>query len=280
MASARKILGMNLPPLTKRDAWAATFEHLFNGLDTPRTDCPLHLPDAPPLARSVEEEAEQPPNDLQIQIMSVLSHLNQIPFPHYIKQQKYVSQWNNIHFQSHVKRTTHWLMSKDLANTTYGVIIQPSLSADWIESQWVVNHVPDISYMTISTKTLSSQVEVMTADRYDHTEITFLEDVPYCLDAGEATPGTIVSISACYPSSFPGNNRDVSQQWIWANDATFRPFANETLCLTNIYGRVTVEVCKNIVEQNYAYCGPAIGDTGSGNIYFGSDVNSLGVIVV
>ena len=34
--------------LTKRDAWSASFDHLFDALDTPRTDTPMHAPDAPP----------------------------------------------------------------------------------------------------------------------------------------------------------------------------------------------------------------------------------------
>jgi hypothetical protein len=36
--------------LTKRDAWAGTFESLLT-LDEPRTDCPLHLPEGPPVCR-------------------------------------------------------------------------------------------------------------------------------------------------------------------------------------------------------------------------------------
>ncbi len=39
----------NLPNfLTKRDAWSASFAHLFDELPSPRTDTPYHLPDAPP----------------------------------------------------------------------------------------------------------------------------------------------------------------------------------------------------------------------------------------
>ena len=34
--------------LTRRDAWAASFDHLFDELPAPRTDAPMHLPDAPP----------------------------------------------------------------------------------------------------------------------------------------------------------------------------------------------------------------------------------------
>lgn len=33
--------------LTKRDAWSAPFDWLFEELDEPRTDAPMHLPDAP-----------------------------------------------------------------------------------------------------------------------------------------------------------------------------------------------------------------------------------------
>ena len=34
--------------LTRRDAWAASFDHLFDELPAPRSDTPMHLPDAPP----------------------------------------------------------------------------------------------------------------------------------------------------------------------------------------------------------------------------------------
>jgi len=35
--------------LTKRDAWAATFDELLT-LDAPRTDAPMHFPEPPPVA--------------------------------------------------------------------------------------------------------------------------------------------------------------------------------------------------------------------------------------
>ncbi len=46
MATARKLLGVKAPPLTKRDASANTFDHLVNELPAPRTDTPTALPRA------------------------------------------------------------------------------------------------------------------------------------------------------------------------------------------------------------------------------------------
>lgn len=87
MATVRRLFGMNATaaPLTERDAWAATFEHLFLKLDAPRSDCPLTLPDAPPPshptlpgrpvkgpAHAARLEAAQHVNDLQATILMSL----------------------------------------------------------------------------------------------------------------------------------------------------------------------------------------------------------------
>jgi phospholipase C len=45
-ATLKRLFG--LPSfLTKRDAWAVPFDHLFEELDAPRSDAPMHLPPAP-----------------------------------------------------------------------------------------------------------------------------------------------------------------------------------------------------------------------------------------
>lgn len=46
-----------------RDAWAATFEHVFMTRKTPRTDCPVSLPSPPGVESSVPTNS--PMNDLQ-----------------------------------------------------------------------------------------------------------------------------------------------------------------------------------------------------------------------
>jgi hypothetical protein len=94
MATTRILLGMSTTPLTKRDAWSATFEHLFTTFDEPRTDCPLHLPAAPPPANITEEEL--PVNDLQKQIMEMHANLAGVPFPNHVQRQGQVSEWLQV----------------------------------------------------------------------------------------------------------------------------------------------------------------------------------------
>jgi phospholipase C len=44
LGTLRKWFKLKQPPLTKREAWAATFEDITDQRTTPRTDCPLTLP--------------------------------------------------------------------------------------------------------------------------------------------------------------------------------------------------------------------------------------------
>lgn len=279
---SRKLLGINLSPLTKRDAWAATFENVLETVNTPRTDCPMHLPASPPVAKLPEVEAAQEPNDLQMHIMTVLSHLTHTPFPDHITKQAHVSEWVGAHFENHKVRTATWKRSKNVDAVTYQVVTQPLASDNWIDRSWTVNHQPGVPAMTVSTRRLVSQVEHTTTDKQTHKRITETASIPYCLDA-EPKAGAVVGISVCYPSQSPLHNRDPHQHWIWSNDATFRPYANQTLCLTNHRHEeelgVTLEVCEDLVNQHWAYHGAAPGDTGNWAIYFGDATNGLGVIV-
>jgi|EP00942_MAST-04A_sp_MAST-4A-sp1_P013176 phospholipase C len=64
--------------LTKRDAWAATFDTRLN-LTSPRTDCPMKLPEAPTSLgkEHAENEAKLELNDLQKQIVTNFHLLHQ-----------------------------------------------------------------------------------------------------------------------------------------------------------------------------------------------------------
>jgi phospholipase C len=63
IATVNKIFNIT-EHLTKRDAWSGTFEKLFFQLSTPRTDCPMTLPDVPETtAEELETIRNLPLND-------------------------------------------------------------------------------------------------------------------------------------------------------------------------------------------------------------------------
>jgi phospholipase C len=78
LATVKKLFNVDSLPLTKRDAWASTFEDVFMQRDTPRTDCPETIPTPPGLFQTLEEfeaEANAPVNDLQKSFLSFISLL-------------------------------------------------------------------------------------------------------------------------------------------------------------------------------------------------------------
>lgn len=82
ISTVRKIFSAedaDVKPLTKRDAWAATFEDRLTELTEPRTDCPMTLPAAPKTlsAEHAAQEAVQPLNDLQVDIVAAYDALRE-----------------------------------------------------------------------------------------------------------------------------------------------------------------------------------------------------------
>jgi len=117
MATVRKILKIPEGPLTARDGWSATFEHVLEKLTEPRTDCPWHLPEpmAPAMLNNPEnlaKEAAQAPNSLQKHISTVVAHLSGEPAPPKHKNQGEVSPWLMHHVEKHKARTAAWRKSK------------------------------------------------------------------------------------------------------------------------------------------------------------------------
>jgi phospholipase C len=214
MATVRKMFGMKSAPLTKRDAWSATFEQAFN-LTVPRADCPVHLPKAPAPAANYkpEVEMEMPVNDLQKHIMTLHAHLAGVEFPSHILKQGQVSEWLRVHFNKHKEGTLNWKKSKKAADDRYLGLHLNSPANVFVEKTWVINKHHDISFYTIATRNVSPAI---------------------CLDYGTAQPkaGSVVGVSDCYPSPSPLTNRDPGQQWLWMYDSTIRPAAFSTLCLT------------------------------------------------
>eukprot|EP00300_Choanocystis_sp_HF-7_P029612 c3685_g1_i1.p1 GENE.c3685_g1_i1~~c3685_g1_i1.p1 ORF type:complete len:483 (-),score=101.88 c3685_g1_i1:16-1464(-) len=64
--------------LTKRDAWASTFESVFDTLDAPRTDTPRTMPELvfQPTAEELARQAANPLSDFQLQMAYVAASLD------------------------------------------------------------------------------------------------------------------------------------------------------------------------------------------------------------
>ncbi|CAM8886454.1 unnamed protein product [Rhodiola kirilowii] len=79
-ATVKKIFNLQSPFLTKRDAWAGTFETVLTRI-TPRTDCPEQLPTPPPIRMSDPNEDAKITEFQQemIQLASVVTRDHLLP---------------------------------------------------------------------------------------------------------------------------------------------------------------------------------------------------------
>lgn len=73
-ATLKKIFNLKGDFLTKRDAWAGTFEQVWANRTSPRTDCPTVLPDVPTMERY--QQVNQPVDDLQKEFIAMAGGLN------------------------------------------------------------------------------------------------------------------------------------------------------------------------------------------------------------
>lgn len=74
-ATVKKIFNLKSGFLTKRDAWAGTFEGILQLRDSPRTDCPDKLPE-PTKLRPTEAKEDAALNDFQIELLQLAAQLN------------------------------------------------------------------------------------------------------------------------------------------------------------------------------------------------------------
>ncbi|CAL4957575.1 unnamed protein product [Urochloa decumbens] len=74
-ATIKKIFNLSSDFLTKRDAWAGTFEHIFTELEQPRTDCPETLPEVP-FERPTPPKENGWLSDFQRELVELASFLN------------------------------------------------------------------------------------------------------------------------------------------------------------------------------------------------------------
>eukprot|EP01018_Ginkgo_biloba_P016436 Gb_28054 [translate_table: standard] len=79
-ATVKKIFNLQSGFLTKRDAWAGTFESILQSRSSPRTDCPETMPTLPRL-RQTEAKEDAVLNDFQQELVVLASQLNGEPDP-------------------------------------------------------------------------------------------------------------------------------------------------------------------------------------------------------
>ncbi|XP_068659467.1 non-specific phospholipase C2 isoform X1 [Aristolochia californica] len=74
-ATAKKLLNLSSPFLTKRDAWAGTFERVVQTRTAPRTDCPEQLP-TPVKVRQQEANEDAKLSEFQQELVQLAAVLN------------------------------------------------------------------------------------------------------------------------------------------------------------------------------------------------------------
>ena len=290
MATARKLLpGMgSAPPLTKRDAWAATFEHVFSELDAPRTDCPLHLPDAAAPAkvdaRGHAVEGTLLLNDLQRDIAGVHAHLasdgedqaaSQAHMQH--MQQRDLGAWMQAKYAKHSAAMRKRALRLQLPSANWTVSCRPTKSPGWLDTFKVQCGGTGTGVFSPCT----SSFQTISTSKLEHD--TGSTKVKYCLRWSNSS--SALHVAPCDPSNVPSTNRDASQHWnIVTADGTVHPFGRADLCLTNAqynhgganetqYLEFTAKVlpCNGGIQQHWAYGG------NGGALVYGS-CTSLGLV--
>lgn len=75
-ATVKKLFNLDSNFLTKRDAWAGTFDDQFYIRDTPRDDCPETLPEVGGLLRPWGPKEEARLSEFQVELIQLASQLN------------------------------------------------------------------------------------------------------------------------------------------------------------------------------------------------------------
>jgi len=75
-ATVKKLFNLESNFLTKRDAWAGTFEKYFRLRDTPRDDCPVTLPEVKTSLRPRGPKEDMRLSEFQVELIQLASQLN------------------------------------------------------------------------------------------------------------------------------------------------------------------------------------------------------------
>ncbi|BAS87162.1 non-specific phospholipase C1 [Oryza sativa Japonica Group] len=75
-ATVKKLFNLHSNFLTKRDAWAGTFENYFKIRKTPRTDCPEKLPEVTKSLQPFGPKEDSSLSEFQVELIQLASQLN------------------------------------------------------------------------------------------------------------------------------------------------------------------------------------------------------------
>uniref|UniRef100_A0A7N0TGC8 Non-specific phospholipase C1 n=1 Tax=Kalanchoe fedtschenkoi TaxID=63787 RepID=A0A7N0TGC8_KALFE len=75
-ATVKRLFNLKSNFLTKRDAWAGTFESYLHLRDTPRTDCPVTLPEVRTSLRPRGPKEDEKLSEFQVEMVQLASQLN------------------------------------------------------------------------------------------------------------------------------------------------------------------------------------------------------------
>lgn len=261
MATARILLGMDHTPLTDRDAWAATFEHVLS-LKAPRTDCPMHLPSAPTPTRPLRLEAALPLNELQLHIGRVHAHLARAAAAGAAPptMQGHVGEWHRTHREQHEIRQQHARARRQraalLIERSYSLTLLPGQPGQGAPGAWsghwnLSRPHPRLPWSRVSIElelepAVSMELEAESGEEgraklgmmgAAQVDATALPTVLVCLDFGgssarPAATGAVVGVMPCGPADGSAAD-DAVQRWVHHTDATLRPYSAPGLCLTN-----------------------------------------------
>lgn len=262
LATARRLLGMPREPLTKRDAWAATFDHVIS--TTFRDDAPMAMPDPPkPAPADLHREAELPINGLQAELMHNLALLRGEQESPALKRQSEYGSWMASTWEVHRQHVQHW--------KAFGKVL--------LEVAPVAEHALDRGWDIIQSKTEGLN-QITLSSRHVRTSL----GLKFCLEAERLGEEARVTVRPCFLSAAPERNLRRTQKWSLPGDTTVRLAAARDLCLTaHLYGpgdlsrEATVERCRGDVSQSWAYHGSYPGEHGGGEMEFGDCLNSLAI---
>lgn len=277
ISSTRKLFSAsmgNVPPLTKRDEWAATFDHLLSET-SPRTDVPMTLPDPAPRPHyafpdgidvesrkraHLEDEAKKPVNGLQRHISDVLAHLSGVEPMHHLPTatQRSISPWIQ-HATAAWKARTSTNQRTDQTShlSLLSVRCQSYLDTTYASGVW---HIDNSSSSSSSSKTAAAvalSVEVKGV-KYCLTEAI---ELLMCGNATNNASGVAVSAPPSEDFFVWLLRDDFSVQLLeQSTNATMQPAVDGNgLCITSscasnalVSSAVSLAACNGTLDQRWS----------------------------